>query len=303
MFGLVQSLMRIDLLLVTATTPFIAGKIGVREGPYGVSVNGVSVVLLSGGVIAVIVGVLAFRQMDDRRGVPLRTDLVSLVRRTTDTPSYAGVFLALEGGEGAGKSTQAKLLVDWLQSTGREVVLTREPGATPAGQRIRTLLLDPATGGISPRAEALLYAADRAQHVAHVVLPALERGAVVVTDRYVDSSLAYQGAGRALELAEVARLSRWATGGLRPDLTLLLDIDPAVGLARIPGAPDRIELESLAFHQRVRQGFLDLAAADPDRYLVVPATDPPGAVHALVRRRVESLLPVREASLHEAARS
>jgi dTMP kinase len=183
------------------------------------------------------------------------------------------------------------------------VVLTREPGATPTGQRIRELLLDPTTGGISPRAEALLYAADRAQHVAHVILPALERGAVVVTDRYVDSSLAYQGAGRALELAEVARLSRWATGGLRPDLTLLLDIDPAVGLARIQGLPDRIELESLAFHQRVRQGFLDLAAADPDRYLVVPATDPPEQVHAIVRSRLEPLLPVRAPVLPEAARS
>ena len=213
------------------------------------------------------------------------------------------MFLALEGGEGAGKSTQAKLLLDWLQSTGREVVLTREPGATPAGQRIRLLLLDPTTGGLSSRAEALLYAADRAQHVAHVILPALERDAVVVTDRYVDSSLAYQGAGRALELAEVARLSRWATGGLRPDLTLLLDIDPAVGLARIAGAPDRIELESLAFHQRVRQGVLDLAAADPDRYLVVAATEPPDVVHAQVRARVEALLPVREAAVAQAARS
>ncbi|MBK5305498.1 MAG: dTMP kinase [Frankiaceae bacterium] len=291
MFGLVQSLMRIDLLLVTATTPFIAGRIGVREGPYGVSINGVSVVLLAGGVLAAIVGVLAFRQMDDRRGVPLRTDLLTLIRRTAEPLSYAGLFVALEGGEGAGKSTQAKLLVDWLQSTGREVVLSREPGATPAGQRIRELLLDPATGGLAPRAEALLYAADRAQHVAHVILPALERGAVVVTDRYVDSSLAYQGAGRALELAEVARLSRWATGGLRPDVTLLLDIDPVIGLARIPDSPDRIELESLSFHQRVRQGFLDLAAADPDRYLVVSAVAPADSVHEQVRARLTALLP------------
>jgi dTMP kinase len=135
------------------------------------------------------------------------------------------------------------------------------------------------------------------------VLPALERGAVVVTDRYVDSSLAYQGAGRALELAEVARLSRWATGGLRPDLTLLLDIDPALGLARISDAPDRIEQESLAFHRRVRQGFLDLAAADPDRYVVVAATDPPEIVHAAVRVRIEPLLPMREAPVHETAQS
>jgi dTMP kinase len=296
MFGLVQSLMRVDLLLVTATTPFIAGKIGVREGPYGMSINGVSVVLLTGGLLAMVVGVVSFRQMDDRRGVPLRTDLLSLVKRTPDLPSYAGVFVALEGGEGAGKSTQAELLAGWLTSLGCEVVLTREPGATAAGAKIRSLLLDPSTGGISPRAEALLYAADRAQHVAHVVLPALERGAVVVTDRYVDSSLAYQGAGRALEVAEVARLSRWATGGLRPDLTLLLDIDPAVGLARIPGAPDRIEQESLEFHQRVRQGFLDLAAADPDRYLVVSAADPAEQVHGQVRARMTALLPARDSA-------
>jgi dTMP kinase len=297
MFGLVQSLMRIDLLLVTGTTPFISGVIGrhvydVRG--VEVTLNGVSVTLFVGGLLAMTVGVLSFRQMDDRRGVPLRTDLLSLLRRAPEPPSYAGVFLALEGGEGAGKSTQAKLLVEWLTSLGREVVLTREPGATAAGAKIRSLLLDPSSGGISPRAEALLYAADRAQHVAHVVLPSLERGAVVVTDRYVDSSLAYQGAGRSLELAEVARLSRWATGGLRPDLTLLLDIDPAIGLARIPGAPDRIEQESLEFHQRVRQGFLDLAAADPDRYLVVSAAEAPESVHAQVRARVAPLLPTRE---------
>jgi dTMP kinase len=165
------------------------------------------------------------------------------------------------------------------------------------------VLLDPLTGGISSRAEAMLYAADRAQHVAQVILPALERGAVVVTDRYVDSSLAYQGAGRELELSEVARLCRWATGGLRPDLTLLLDVDPAVGLARIAGAPDRIESESLTFHQRVRQGFLDLAAAEPDRYLVVSASDPAAAVHEKVRARVAGLLPARHADAPEVARS
>ena len=298
-FGLVQSLMRIDLLLVTGTTPFITGVIGrhiIDVNGVDVTINGVSVTLFVGGLLAIAVGVASFRQMDDRPGVPLRADLVKLVRRSQDVPSYAGFFIALEGGEGAGKSTQAKLLVDWLESTGREVVLTREPGATPAGQRIRALLLDPATGGLAPRAEAMLYAADRAQHVAHVVLPALERGAVVVTDRYVDSSLAYQGAGRALELAEVARLSRWATGGLRPDLTLLLDVDPVVGLGRIPGSPDRIELESLAFHQRVRQGFLDLAAADPDRYLVVEATESPEAVQEQLRARLLGQLPVREPS-------
>jgi dTMP kinase len=305
-FGLVQSLMRIDLLLVTGTTPFISGAIGrhvVNVHGVDVTINGVAVTLFVGGLLGIGVGIVSFRQMDDRRGVPLHTDLLSLVRRSHLTPSYAGLFLALEGGEGAGKSTQAKLLVDWLHASGREVVLTREPGATAVGQRIRAVLLDPMTGGISSRAEAMLYAADRAQHVAQVILPALERGAVVVTDRYVDSSLAYQGAGRELELSEVARLSRWATGGLRPDLTLLLDVDPAVGLARIAGAPDRIESESLTFHQRVRQGFLDLAAAEPDRYLVVSASDPAAAVHEKVRARVAGLLPARHAGAPEVARS
>jgi dTMP kinase len=296
MFGLVQSLMRIDLLLVTATAPFIAGTIGTRDVTVGRvewSVNGVSVVLLVGGVLAAAVGVLSFRQMDDRPGVPLRTDLLALVRRSGHAPSgLAGTFVALEGGEGAGKSTQLRLLETWLVEQGHDVVVTREPGATRAGARIRALLLDPASS-LSPRAEALLYAADRAQHVAEVVRPALRRGCVVVSDRYADSSLAYQGAGRELERDDVARLSRWATGGLVPDLVVLLDVDPAIGLrrAREQGAPDRIEAESLAFHERVRHGFLDLAGQAPERYLVVDAAADADAVHAAVRRRLSPLLP------------
>ncbi|MDT7551295.1 MAG: dTMP kinase [Actinomycetota bacterium] len=304
-FGLVQSLMRIDLLLVTGTTPFISGSIGrhvVDVHGVSVTVNGVSVTLFVGGLLAIAVGVAAFRQMDDRRGVPLRSDLLSLLHRRPRRPSYSGLFIALEGGEGAGKSTQAGMLVSWLEASDREVVQTREPGATVVGAQIRALLLDPANKGLSPRTEALLYAADRAQHVSAVILPALQRGAVVVTDRYVDSSLAYQGAGRDLERDDVARLSRWATGGLVPDLTLLLDVDPVLGLGRISGAPDRIEQESLAFHQRVRQGFLDLAASDPDRYLVVAASEPPEVVGARVRERVAPLLPARTAGSVQPAR-
>jgi dTMP kinase len=304
-FGLVQSLMRIDLLLVTGTTPFISGSIGrhiVHVRGVAVTINGVSVTLFVGGLLAVAVGLASFRQMDDRRGVPLRTDLLSLLHRRPRRPSYAGLFVALEGGEGAGKSTQARLLVGWLEGSGREVVLTREPGATVVGEQIRSLLLDPANKGLAARTEALLYAADRAQHVNAVILPALQRGAVVVTDRYVDSSIAYQGAGRELEPDDVSRLSRWATGGLIPDVTLLLDVDPVVGLARLSGAPDRIEQESLDFHERVRQGFLDQAAADPDRYLVVSAAEPPEEVAARVRARVTALLPIRTAAA-EGARS
>ena len=290
MFGLVQSLMRIDLLLVTATTPFIAGSIGVREGPLGISINGVSVVLLVGGLLAVGVGLLAYRQMDDRPGIPLRVDLARRLARRGPEKTHRGTFVALEGGEGAGKSTQLALLEAWLRARGHDVVVTREPGATSAGGRIRELLLDP-TATLSPRAEAMLYAADRAQHVAEVVRPALERGAVVLTDRYVDSSLAYQGAGRELERDEVARLSRWATEGLIPDLVVLLDVDPVVGLRRAGDSPDRIEAESLEFHRRVREGFLELAGQAPDRYLVVAADGSPEQVHAAVRRRLADLVP------------
>ena len=284
-FGLVNTLMRITLLVAVAVGAALAHYIGVHKVGR-VDVNGVSVTLLLAGVLALTVGSLAFRILDDRPGIPLRRDLAALLRRrVAPGPSYPGLFVVFEGGEGAGKSTQVQRLAAVLEEAGHEVVVTREPGATPVGARIRALLLDPATS-LSPRAEALLYAADRAQHVATVVLPALDRGAVVISDRYVDSSLAYQGAGRDLPQEEVAALSRWATSALVPDITLLLDIDPAVGLARATGSPDRIEQESLAFHHAVRAGFLALAAADPDRYLVVSATQSPEAVHEAVVARV-----------------
>ncbi|MRJ75345.1 dTMP kinase [Aeromicrobium sp. SMF47] len=203
----------------------------------------------------------------------------------TDT----GVFLALEGGEGAGKSTQAALLVEWLESLGHDVLLTREPGGTPVGAILRGIVLDNGTGELSPRAEALIYAADKAEHVDSVVLPALAAGAVVLTDRYVDSTLAYQGAGRDLDFAELESVARWATSNLRPHLTIVLDIDPAIGHARFEGA-DRMESEPLEFHQRVRRHFLDLAAADPDHYLVVTGGGTPDEIHRTIREAVEPLL-------------
>ncbi|HTY71343.1 MAG TPA: dTMP kinase [Actinomycetes bacterium] len=199
------------------------------------------------------------------------------------------MFIAFEGGEGAGKSTQVRRLADALAARGLDVRTTREPGGTPAGRRIRELLLDRASDGLSPRAEALLYAADRAEHVAAVIRPALAGGAVVITDRYVDSSLAYQGAGRTLAIADVARLSEWATEGLVPDLTVVLDLDPEVGLARA-GDPDRLEAEPLDFHRRVRQGFLDLAAAAPARYAVIDASRDPDEVFADVAAAVLATL-------------
>jgi dTMP kinase len=203
-----------------------------------------------------------------------------------------GLFVCFEGGEGAGKSTQSRLLHDWLVERGETVVLTFEPGDTAVGKELRRIVLDPATGELSHRTEALLYAADKAEHVDSVVLPALDRGEVVITDRYVDSTLAYQGAGRTLDVAEVEAVARWATGNLRPHLTVVLDLAPQTGLGRFEER-DRIEGQSLEFHQRVRQGFLDLAAADPDHYLVLDARAPVDEIAAAVRERVESLLEAR----------
>ena len=201
------------------------------------------------------------------------------------------MFVALEGGEGAGKSTQAELLQQWLTDQGREVVVTREPGGTPLGRRLRELLLDPSTGTLAARTEALLYAADRAEHVHDVIRPALQRGAVVLTDRYVDSSIAYQGAGRSLDPAEVATLSAWATEDLLPDLTVILDVDPQEGLGRFDGPLDRLEAEPMSFHRAVRDGFLALAARHPSRYLVVDASQQPDVVQSHVRDRLGGLLP------------
>ncbi len=291
-FGLVNSLMRIALLASVTVSPALAGVIGVHAYN-GFDVNGVSVTLLLGGLLAITVGTLSYRTMNDLPGVPLYADLRARLRgRPSPGPRYPGVFVVFEGGEGAGKSTQVARLAAVIEERGREVVVTREPGATDVGARVRALLLDP-TSELSDRCEALLYAADRAQHVATVVRPALERGAVVISDRYVDSSLAYQGAGRSLDWQEIAELSRWATQALRPDLTLLLDIDPTVGLARATGSPDRMEQESLDFHRAVRQGFLDLAAGNRGQYQVVSAALTPDEVHAAVVARVLPLVPPR----------
>lgn len=185
----------------------------------------------------------------------------------------AARFIVFEGGEGAGKSTQSAALADYLQARGHEVLCTREPGGTPAAESIRAVLLDPANAGLDDRAEALLFAAARGDHAARVIRPALERGEIVISDRYLDSSVAYQGVARGLGAERVAELSLWATGGLVPDLTIVLDVDPALGLARVVG-PDRLESEPLEWHARVRQGFLDIAAAAPDRYLVLDGSRP-----------------------------
>ncbi len=200
-----------------------------------------------------------------------------------------GRLIAFEGVEGSGKSTQLELLRQALEGRGREVVVTREPGGTPAGERMRAVLLDPGVE-LHPRAEALLFAAARAELVDAVIRPALERGAVVLCDRYLDSSLAYQGDARGLGRGPVEEVNRFATGGLLPDLVVLLDLDPASGLRRRSGELDRIEAQDLAFHRRVRQAFRDLAAADPGRFAVVDGAAPVAEVAAGVQAAALALL-------------
>jgi dTMP kinase len=200
-----------------------------------------------------------------------------------------GVFVCFEGGDGTGKSTQSRALAATLEQRGYHPLLTFEPGDTAVGKEMRRIVLDPATGVLSHRTEVLLYAADKAEHVDTVVLPGLERGQVVITDRYVDSLLAYQGAGRALGIGDVERVARWATRDLRPHLTVVLDLEPQHGLSRFDER-DRIEGETADFFVRAREAFLELAAADPDHYLVVDASRPADEIAELVLAHVEPLL-------------
>jgi len=203
-----------------------------------------------------------------------------------------GLFITLEGGDGSGKSTQSRLLLEWLTGAGHTVVESREPGGTDLGLELREIILH-RRGYIAPRAEALLYAADRAHNIATKVRPALERGEIVLQDRYFDSSVAYQGAGRVLDATEVRNLSLWATEGLVPDLTILLDIDVEAGRARLDGARskyDRLEAEQRDFHSRVRESYRELAAAEPERFLVVDATLAIEVIAGMIRDRVERSL-------------
>ncbi len=236
--------------------------------------------------------------MKDRPNVSLWSDIKSALQgelgSITGAPTQ-GIFIAFEGGEGTGKSTQSKLLAQWLEQEGESVVLTREPGGTDLGKDLRKILLGHETGAISPRAEALLYAADRAHHVYSVIRPALERGDVVITDRYFDSSAAYQGAGRILNPAEVARISRWATESLYPTLTILIDVPAEIGLGRLESR-DRLEAESNDFHERVRQEYLQIAMMDPERYFVVDGTQPVNEIHRQITERVSEIQALKRNS-------
>ncbi|UKA50734.1 dTMP kinase [Arthrobacter sp. FW305-123] len=204
-----------------------------------------------------------------------------------------GLFIAFEGGDGAGKSTQAARLSDALEAQGLSVLRTREPGGTPIGEKLRSLVLDHGHGTIDPRTEALMFAAARAAHATQVIRPALADGTVVITDRYIDSSVAYQGAGRGLGAEGVLTLNEWATEGLQPDLTVLLDVDPSDGRQRRTAGDateDRLESEPDDFHSAIRHAFLDLAAAAPASYLVLPANADIETLAARILERVESLL-------------
>lgn len=203
-----------------------------------------------------------------------------------------GLFITFEGGDGSGKSTQSRLLTEWLEAGGRTVTHSREPGGTDLGVELRQIILH-RRGYIAPRAEALLYAADRAHNIATKVRPAIQRGEIVIQDRYLDSSVAYQGAGRVLDAEQVRALSLWAVEDLLPDLTVLLDLDPAVGRQRMSERSqyDRLEAERDDFHARVREAYLELAAAEPERFMVIPGSDPVDSIAERIRTRVGALLP------------
>ncbi|NYE49987.1 dTMP kinase [Spinactinospora alkalitolerans] len=298
-FAFLHASARLVLMGSVAVAPVLAGLIGsyrLRVGDLTYDFSGSAGVLLIAALLAVLVAFVSYRQMNDEHEVSLFAELMASIRgvplaRTTEVEKPGGTFIVLEGGEGAGKSTQVRQLAIWLREEGFDVVTTREPGATKVGMRLRALLLDKENTGMSPRTEALLYAADRAEHVNAVIRPALERGAIVISDRYVDSTLAYQGAGRALAESDIAGINSWATNELVPDLTVLLDLPADQGLARHGRPADRLESEPAEFHARVRQSFRDLADRDPNRYLVLDAQESQEEVTRAIQRRIRPILP------------
>ena len=293
-FAFVQSLIRITLVAVLSIAPIIAATIGEHRYEFQnltLDYNGAQTTIGIAGLIAVLIGSVSYHQMKDRPNVSLWSDVLSALQGELGAitgQTTQGIFIAFEGGEGTGKSTQSKLLAQWLEQEGETVLLSREPGGTELGKDLRKILLGHETGDISPRAEALLYAADRAHHVYSVIRPALNRGEVVISDRYFDSSAAYQGAGRVLNPTEVARISRWATESLYPTLTILIDLPAEIGLDRLQSR-DRLEAESNDFHERVRQEYLQIAMMDPERYFVVDGTQSVEEINNQITARVAQL--------------
>lgn len=275
-FSAAYTVIRIGTLAGLGLFPFIAGFLGHYRltSPLGtLDLPGSRVTLWLAGGVAVVGGIVSMR------AIRAREEEKSAGAVAQAPPVRRGYFVVFEGGDGTGKTTQMEALCRWLEARGADVVTTREPGGTPIGRRVREVLLDPTLEGMDPRAEALLYAADRAQHVAEVIRPALDQGKIVVSDRFVDSSLAYQGVARELGLEEVYRISKWATDDLMPDVVFFLSMDSRLGLRRIDGDPDRIEKEASTFHDKVGDAYLELARRYPDRFVVLDANRPQSEVH------------------------
>lgn len=292
-FGALTVLARLGLFLSLTVFPVLAGMVGSREAYIGdqrIDLSGTRVALWVAGAMVVAATEVTRRGLSRFRiGRPQPLALVPKLRR----PPARGLFIAFEGVEGSGKGTQIRLVKEYLESRGLEVLVTREPGGTELGEKLRELLLDRSTGPLDAKTEALLFAASRAQHVASVIRPALAEGKVVLCDRYIDSSLAYQGWARGLGEQDVLTLNVWATQGLFPDLTILLHLEPEVGLRRTLEEPDRIELEGVEFHAKVADAYLRIAEEHPERFIVVDAADAPERVHEQVVAALERVLKER----------
>ncbi len=293
-FGALTVLSRLGLFLSLAAFPVLAGIVGAREvfvAGQRVDLSGTRVALWVAG--AMVVGATLFTRRGLSRFRIGRPQPLALVPKLKRAPSN-GVFVAFEGVEGAGKGTQIRLAKEYLESQGIGVLVTREPGGTVVGEKLREMLLDHETGVVDAKTEALLFAASRAQHVTSVIRPALAEGKVVICDRYIDSSLAYQGWARGVGEQDVLTLNVWATQGLFPDLTILLHLEPEAGLLRSLEEPDRIEMEGGEFHAKVADAYLKIAEEHPERFVVIDADDTPEKVHEQVIEAMRRVLRDRE---------
>jgi dTMP kinase len=293
-FGALTVLSRLGLFLSLTLFPVLAGTVGTHGidiGDRRFDLSGTRIALMVAGLGAILAGVVTRKGLRRFRvGRPKPLGLVPKLKR----PPSAGLFVAFEGVEGAGKGTQIRLAKEWLEGRGAEVQVTREPGGTAVGEELRRVLLDHQTGHLEPKTEALLFAASRAQHVTTVIRPALAEGKVVICDRFVDSSVAYQGWARGLGEQDVLTLNVWATQGLFPDLVLLLHLEPEAGLLRSVEEPDRIEMEGADFHAKVADAYLRIAEEHPERFVVVDADDTPERVHEQVVQALKRVLKERE---------
>lgn len=293
-FGALTVLSRLGLFLSLTLFPILAGTVGEHDltiGARRIDLSGTRAALMVAGLGAVLAG--AFTRKGLRRFRVGKQKALGLVPKLKRPPS-AGLFVAFEGVEGAGKGTQIRLAKEWLEEQGAEVLVTREPGGTEVGEQLRKMLLDHETGHIEPKTEALLFAASRSQHVASVIRPALAEGKVVITDRYIDSSLAYQGSARGVGEQDVLTLNVWATQGLFPDLVILLHLEPEAGLLRSLEEPDRIEMEGGDFHAKVSDAYLRIAEEHPERFVIVDADDTPEKVHERVIEALKRVLKERD---------